>query len=103
MAFASITLNLGIGFMYFMLSRVALLLALTPGAVALIWPPAGLALAACLIWGIRRIWLGLVIGTVLSNSISAEGQVDHSWLPWLISLGSFVQALGGCPRMPTKI
>jgi len=95
MAFASITLNLGIGFMYFMLSRVALLLALTPGAVALIWPPAGLALAACLIWGIRRIWLGLVIGTVLSNSISAEGQVDHSWLPWLISLGSFVQALVG--------
>ncbi len=93
MAIASIILNLGIGFIYFLLSRIALMLALTPGAVALIWPPAGLALAACLIWRGRNIWPGLVIGIMLSNSISAEGQFDHSWLPWLISAGSLVQVL----------
>ncbi|MEI8208185.1 MAG: PAS domain S-box protein [Methylococcales bacterium] len=95
MAMTSIIINLGIGLTYFLLSRIALMLALTPGAEALIWPPAGLALAACLIWRGKRIWPGLVIGSVLSNSMSAEGQFETDWLPWLISFGSVAQALVG--------
>ena len=70
------------------------MLALTPGAVALIWPPAGLALAACLIWRGKQVWLGIYIGSVLSNA-AADGQFDLSGLPLLMAAGSLVQAIVG--------
>ena len=93
MAMTSIIINLGIGLTYFLLTRIALMLTLTPGAMALIYPAAGLALAACLIWQGKRIWPSLVISAILSNCISSEGQFETDWLPWLISFGSLAQAL----------
>lgn len=89
----AIALNLSVAVIYFLLSRISLMLALTPGAVALIWPPAGFALAACLIWRGPRVCLGIFIGSVLSNAAAADGQFDQSWLPWLIAAGSTLQAL----------
>ncbi len=87
-----IILNICVGLLYFLLSRVSLMLSLTPGAVALIWPPAGLALAACLIWRGSRIWPGILIGSAFSNAAAADGQFDQSWLPWIIACGSTLQA-----------
>ncbi|MEI6066769.1 MAG: response regulator [Methylococcaceae bacterium] len=90
-----IILNIGVGLIYFLLSRISLMLALTPGSVALIWPPAGLALAACLIWQGWRVWPGILIGSVVSNATAADGQFEQSWLPWAIACGSTLQALAG--------
>ncbi|MCX7098934.1 MAG: response regulator [Methylococcales bacterium] len=91
----TIALNIGVALIYFVLSRISLMLALTPGSVALIWPPAGLALAACLIWGGRKVWPGILIGSVFSNAAAADGQFDQSWLPWMMASGSTLQALVG--------
>ncbi len=90
-----VILNIGAGLIYFLLSRVSLMLALTPGSVALIWPPAGFALAACLIGKGWRVWPGIFIGSVFSNVAVADGQFDQTWLPWVIVFGSTVQALAG--------
>ena len=90
-----IILNISGGLVYFLLNRISLILALTPGSVALIWPPAGLALAACLIWRGWLVWPGILIGSAFSNSAAADGQFDQSWLPWIIACGSTLQALVG--------
>ena len=87
--------NIGVGLLYFLLSRISLMLALTPGSVALIWPPAGFALAACLIGRGRHVWPGIFMGSVFSNAAVADGQFDQSWLPWIIACGSTLQALAG--------
>ena len=90
-----IILNIGVGLIYFLLSRFSLMLALTPGSVALVWPPAGFALAACLIWRGWRLWPGILIGSVCSNAVIQGGQFDQSWLPWIMACGSTLQVLAG--------
>ena len=44
------------------------------GNVSLIWPPSGIALAACLIYGLRM-WPGIVIGAALSAIGSSHSVV----------------------------
>ena len=57
---------LGIAAGYFALSRFSLLLAIPPGYASAIWPPAGLALAAALLWG-YRVWFGVWLGSFAAN------------------------------------
>src|SRR5208283_4464287 len=57
---------LGIAAGYLALARFSLLLAIPPGYASAIWPPAGLALAAALLWG-YRIWFGVWLGSFAAN------------------------------------
>jgi signal transduction histidine kinase len=49
---------------YYLSGRLGLELAYLDGAVAALWPPAGLGVAALYLWGIR-LWPGIVIGDLL--------------------------------------
>jgi diguanylate cyclase (GGDEF)-like protein/PAS domain S-box-containing protein len=51
---------------YFVAGRVSLLLAIPPGYATAIWPGAGIALAALLIYG-PGLWPGVAIGSMLVN------------------------------------
>jgi len=77
---------------------VALLLAIPPGYAAPVFPPAGFALAALLIWGYRLapgVWLGCF---VLAAWITYQGSASERatfWIPVLIASGATLQALVG--------
>lgn len=85
--------------LYVFLGRIALWLAVPPGYAMAIYPPAGMALAAVLIFG-RPMALGVGLGSMLLNFwISWERQqtVDASSivLVSLIASGAMLQALFG--------
>jgi signal transduction histidine kinase len=54
---------------YYLAGRLGLELAYLDGAVAALWPPAGLGLAALFLYGIR-LWPGIVIGDLLLADFS---------------------------------
>src|ERR1044072_5245501 len=49
---------------YYLAGRIGLELACLDGAVAALWPPAGLGLAVLFLYGIR-LWPGIVVGDLL--------------------------------------
>src|SRR5216110_933070 len=57
---------LAVAAMYFCAGRFGLSLALANPSASAIWPPAGLALAALLLWG-YRLWPGIFLGAFLVN------------------------------------
>jgi signal transduction histidine kinase/integral membrane sensor domain MASE1 len=61
-----IVLTLGTALAYFLTGKLALLLAIPPGYATAVWPPAGIALAAALLYG-PRIWPGVLLGSFLAN------------------------------------
>lgn len=83
---------------YVVLGRLALLLALPPGFAAPIYPSAGLALAATLVYG-RRALPGVAAGAFLVNlqlsDPRALGQLPALGLPMLAGLGALLQAALG--------
>src|SRR5215218_10601021 len=54
---------------YYLAGRVGLELAYLDGAVAAVWPPAGLGLAVLFLYGVR-LWPGIVIGDLLLGDFS---------------------------------
>src|SRR6187200_1236320 len=54
---------------YYLAGRIGLELAYLDGAVAAIWPPAGLGLAVLFLYGVR-LWPGIVIGDLLLADFS---------------------------------
>src|ERR1700755_1374628 len=54
---------------YYLTGRIGLELAYLDGAVAAIWPPAGLGLAVLFLFGIR-LWPGVVLGDLLLGGFS---------------------------------
>lgn len=77
---------------------LGLQLAVPPGYATMIWPPSGIALAALLILG-RRLWLGILLGSLLVNMIIGKA-IDENGVAWipllnaaLIAMGSTTQAL----------
>ena len=54
---------------YYLAGRVGLELAYLDGAVAALWPPAGLGLAALFLYGVR-LWPGVVVGDLLLADFS---------------------------------
>src|SRR4051794_32231561 len=54
---------------YYIAGRIGLELAYLDGAVAALWPPAGLGLAALFLFGVR-LWPGVVIGDLLLGDFS---------------------------------
>jgi signal transduction histidine kinase len=58
-----------VAFTYYLAGRLGLELAYLDGAVAALWPPAGLGLAVLFLYGIR-LWPGIVIGDLLLGDFS---------------------------------
>ncbi|QYJ80699.1 EAL domain-containing protein [Shewanella acanthi] len=83
--------NLLVAITYFVIGKLALMLALSPGYSAAIWPPAGIAIAACLLWRDSAPWIGVFVGAALIN-LNVGGYIHWGWLPFAIALGSSLQA-----------
>ena len=80
---------------YFLVGKAALLLAIPPGYASPIYPSAGLALAATLVYGLR-ILPGVALGALAVNAplTSLRGPADLAtvWLPLVPALGAALQA-----------
>jgi signal transduction histidine kinase/CheY-like chemotaxis protein/integral membrane sensor domain MASE1 len=99
---------------YFVAGRLALQLAVPPGYATAIWPAAGLALGAVLIWG-PRVWPGVLVGSFLINvwtslDPASAGSIIRSVLVAAsIGAGAAMQALVGsglikrCVGWPTPL
>ncbi|MDQ1921403.1 bifunctional diguanylate cyclase/phosphodiesterase [Massilia pseudoviolaceinigra] len=85
---------------YYITARFGLLLALSPGYAAPIWPAAGIALAAVLIAG-NRIAPGIWLGSFLANAAvsfdagSTASLIKSLLLPAAIGVGASLQAIAG--------
>lgn len=85
---------------YYIAARFALLLALSPGYAAPMWPAAGIALAAVLLFGdgvAPGIWLGSFLANVALSfdASSTTALVKSLLLPTGIGLGGTLEAIGG--------
>lgn len=84
---------------YFALGRIGLMLAIPPGYASPLWPPAGMALAALLLWG-PRCWPGVLLGSFMVNlsiglnTIGLPQVVESTAVAFLISAGAAAQAIG---------
>ncbi|UTW13653.1 CHASE domain-containing protein [Marinobacterium rhizophilum] len=87
-----------LGTAYALVGRLALLLAIPPGYATAIFPSAGIAVAAMLIWG-NRLWPGVFLGSVLLNCWVSLEQGPLSTVVMQVSLGAAsgatLQALAG--------
>ena len=94
--------TLGTALAYWLAGRLALLLAIPPGYASPIYPGAGIALAAVLVYGWRAL-PGILIGSALMNasvsapSEAAKGLVDA--MPLISALGATAQAALGARLM----
>jgi len=85
---------------YFVAGRLSLLLAIPPGYATAIWPGAGIALAALLIYG-PGLWPGVAIGSMLVNSgVGADGglasiTLEKATTAAAIGCGAALEALVG--------
>lgn len=83
---------LWIALIYFLTGKLGLLWATPPGYASPVWPPAGLGLAALLLWGQNR-WLGIFLGSLLINFTSPRfefGDVSNLYLAFAIAFGNTV-------------
>ena len=84
---------------YYVVGRVALLLAIPPGYATAVWPAAGVALAGLLAFG-SRAWPGVLLASFCINLPTSLGsQAGLSWQPAMLALtlgaGASLQALAG--------
>jgi two-component system, NarL family, sensor histidine kinase FusK len=63
-------LNLVLAAFYFAAAKLGLSLAIVHPSATAVWPPAGIALAAFLLFG-NRIWPGIALGAFLANATTA--------------------------------
>src|SRR5207247_809842 len=75
---------------YFCAGKFGLSLALVNPSASAVWPPAGLALAATLLWG-YRLWPGIFLGALLVNfATPGNAATDFG-----IAVGNTMEALLG--------
>ena len=82
---------------YALFGWLSLQLAVPPGYAAPIFPSAGIALSALLIFGVR-VWPAVLLGSFvlqLSNGLSAGMEPVMSWAAFVIPVGASLQALAG--------
>ncbi|TMQ63746.1 MAG: hypothetical protein E6K79_08845 [Candidatus Eisenbacteria bacterium] len=63
-------LNLVLAAFYFAAAKLGLSLAIVHPSASAVWPPAGIALAAFLLFG-NRVWPGIALGAFLANATTA--------------------------------
>ncbi len=83
-------MSLGLAFVYFIAGKLGLMLAFLHENASAVWPPAGIALAAVLLFG-YRVWPGIFIGAFLAN-VTTAGSVATSLG---IAAGNTLEALVG--------
>jgi len=89
-------LNLVLASCYFLLGKLSLALALPPDYVSPIWPAAGMAFAAALTWGNKRVWPGIFLGALIVNStIGTAFHLNAAVPAFGIAVGSTLQATIG--------
>src|SRR5688572_11010613 len=76
---------------YFVAGQFGLSLAFVNKSASAVWPPTGIAIAACLLWG-RGVWPAIVLGALLVN-LSTSGAVIPSFL---IASGNTLEMLTAC-------
>ncbi len=92
--------TVGVATAYAGLGYLANLLAIPPTYATAIWPPAGIALAAALLWG-RCAWPGIFAGAIVANGWSiVRSDTPHGWATILpiaacVSLAALFQAVTG--------
>jgi two-component sensor histidine kinase len=90
----------GVALAYYVAGRLALILAIPPGYASAVWPAAGVALVAILVFG-YRVWPGILVGHFFANvftayDVSSLGATVRSVaLPLTIACGGVLQAVGG--------
>ncbi len=95
-----VVVNLFIAISYAVFGFLADLLTVQTSDATAIWPSAGIALAACLIWG-RGVWPGIFIGAFIINiwiafdSTNNQTILSSVLLISMISFGAVLQALIG--------
>jgi PAS domain S-box-containing protein len=73
---------------YFLAAKLSLLLAIPPGYATAVWPPAGIALAAVLMYG-NALWPGILVGAALVNFTVNSSVLTAA----TIGIGNTVEAL----------
>jgi len=85
---------------YYVVGRLALLLAIPPGYATAVWPASGIALAGTLLYG-SRLWPGILLGSFLINvwtsleTTSAASILKSILLATDIGVGASLQAIVG--------
>ncbi len=85
---------LGTAAFYYGTGRLGHLLAISPGYVTAVWMPAGIALAAALLWGVWAlpgIWLGAFFIELYVSGYSAQAP-QMAWVSAVIAVGAVLQA-----------
>ncbi|WP_262965484.1 PAS domain S-box protein [Methylobacter psychrophilus] len=91
---------IGLAVAYVIAGKLSYFSVIPPGYAAAIWPPAGVALAAMLVYG-YRVWPGVMLGALIVNGLIPEmtGSIAGNLLSALITLGistgATLQALSG--------
>ena len=76
---------------YFFAAGVGLALAFAHTSISPVWPPAGIALAATLLWG-YRIWPGLLLGAFVANAALTPVSLP---VAAMIAVGNTLETLAG--------
>ena len=82
-----IALMLGLAALYWAGSKIGLYFS-NVGTITLIWPPAGLSLAALIIFG-RRLWPGVLLGALVAAFLCLLRRASRwaiRWGQWLARL-----------------
>ena len=85
---------------YYVVGRLGLLLAISPGYATAVWPSSGVALAGSLLFG-YRVWPGILLGSFLINlrtsldTTSTASILNTTALAASIGLGASLQAVVG--------
>lgn len=87
-------LTIVVAAVYFVSGYIGFLLAIPPGNVTILWPPAGIAMAVVLIYGPRAA-LGIFVGAALVNGNAILGETLPPSL-WPILIASFFIGIGSC-------
>src|SRR4051812_45411010 len=80
----------GLVLLYFVAGKLGLRLAFVEAHATAVWPPAGLALAALLLGGLR-LWPGVLLGAFLVNVTTAATPLTAAG----IALGNTLEAVAG--------
>jgi two-component sensor histidine kinase len=80
--------GVALGIAYFLLAKGGLALASLHPSASPVWPPSGLALAACLLWG-NRVWPAIASAAFLANLTT----FGSAWSSLAIAGGNTLEAL----------